>query len=360
MNDLRFNDETAICILACAAAINQDLYRLIDLLNEQTRILKRLLGKRPRPTTNERRVLAVLARDIERRILEAQELIVTVDTFRRWHRHLVAATYTAKRRGRPPLSRQTEALIVRMALDNPHWGEDSIRDRMVDLGYDISDRTISNVLRRHGIPPSPQRRRTNNWQRFLAAHWPNLAAIDFATFEVPNGNGRTTRHHALYAMRLATRKVSLIGVTDHANGDWMLNMARAMSDPEEGFLKGMNYVIMDRDPMFTGQVRACFRSIGCKSKVLPPHSPDLNAYIERFIGTVRREIGRAIIPLSSEHLRHCLAEHIAYYNHERNHQGLDGHRFPVPLHDHDSRSHGEIVCGSRLGKTLNFYYREAV
>ncbi|MBA3845900.1 MAG: hypothetical protein H0X45_04570 [Planctomycetes bacterium] len=73
------SDETAICILACAASINQHLYRLIDLLNDQTRVLKRLLGKRPRPTTNECRALAVLAHDIDRQVLAAQELIVSSD-----------------------------------------------------------------------------------------------------------------------------------------------------------------------------------------------------------------------------------------------------------------------------------------
>ena len=244
---------------------------------------------------------------------------MTVDTFRRWHRQLIARTYTAKRRGRPRLARSTEGLIVRMALDNPHWGEDSIRDRMKELGFDLSDRTVSAVLKRNGLPPAPQRRSTNDWQHFLAAHWPHLMAMDFATFEVPNGHRRTTRHHALYAIRLQTREVRLIGLTDSADGDWMLNMARALTDPETGLLNGMRYVIMDRDPLFTKQVRSCFRSIGCRPKVLPPHSPDLNAYIERFIGTVRTEIGHQIIPLSTEHLRHALAEHIAYYNHERNH-----------------------------------------
>ena len=91
-------------------------------------------------------------------------------------------------------------------------------------------RTIANVLRRHGIPPAPQRAKTNDWQRFLEAHWPHLAALDFATFEVPNGQGRTQRHHALYAIKFATREVRLVGVTEHANGAWMLNMARTLTD----------------------------------------------------------------------------------------------------------------------------------
>jgi hypothetical protein len=156
------------------------------------------------------------------------------------------------------------------------------QDSLADLGIAISDRTVSNVLRRNGIPPAPRRRMTNDWRRFLAAHWPHLAAIDFATFEVPDGRGRTTRHHALYAIRLATREVRLVGITDQADGAW------------------------------------------------------------------------------TESLAHSLREHVAYDNRDRNHQALDGHRSPAPVHDRPSNAHGTIVCRSRLGKTLNFYYREAV
>ncbi len=138
----------------------------------------------------------------------------------------------------------------------------------------------------------------------------------------------------------------------------MLNMARQLVQ-DDGFLVGMRYVIMDRDPLFTGQVQACFNSIGCRPKVLPPHSPNLNAYIERFIGTVRREIGRHVLPLSTEILTRSLREHVAYYNHERNHQALPIHRAPVPIHGRPLNAHGPIVCCSRLGKTLNYYYRDA-
>lgn len=291
--------------------------------------------------------------------MRAQELIVTVDTFQRWHRQLIAVTYSAKRIGRPRLDLKTEALIVQMANENPTWGEDSIRDRLAELGITVTDRTISNALRRHGIPPAPQRAKTNNWSRFLEVHWPHLAALDFATFDVPHGN-RTERHHALYAIKVATREVRLVGMTDRADGAWMLNMARTLTDPDAGFLKNMTNVIMDRDPLFTAQVRTCFAGVGCKPKVLPPRSPNLNAYIERLIGTVRREVGRKIIPLSTDHLCFVLREHIAYYNHERNHQGLSSHQIPIPAHVRNLRASDPVKCRSRLGKTLNFYYRQAV
>lgn len=146
MSNPIINDETALLIISCAASIHQQLYLVIDLLNEQARVLKRLIGKRIRPTNDERRRLAALARRLDRRILEAQVLIVTVDTFRRWHRQLIAATYSAKRTGRPRLDAKTEALIVQMANENPTWGEDSIRDRLAALGIAITDRCAPHVI----------------------------------------------------------------------------------------------------------------------------------------------------------------------------------------------------------------------
>ena len=246
-----------------------------------------------------------------------------------------------------------------MATDNPHWGEYSIRDRLADLGIAVSDRTVTAVLRRNGIPPAPQRSKGNDWQRFISSHWPHLAAIDFATFEVPSGN-RTKRHHALYAMRVATREVRLLGVTEHADGGWTLNRLREAAMCDVGFLNNMNVVIMDRDPLFTNLVKSRLASAGCQPKVLPPRSPNLNAYIERFIGTVRREIGRQIIPLSTAHLETTLHEHIGYHNHERNHQGLSGHPIPIPLRDREVNPAHPVQCRSRHGKTLNYYYRAAI
>lgn len=359
MPDPFLSDETALLIVSCAAAIHQDLYCLVDLLNEQARILKRLVASRGRLSNDDRRRLAVLAQKLDRKVLERHELLVTVDTFRRWFRRLIAATYTSHRRGRPRLNPETERLIVRMATDNPGWGEDAIRDRLAHLDIHVSDRTVSNVLRRNGVPPAPQRTPTNDWKRFLDAHWPHLAALDFATFEIPDVRGKTQRVHALYAMKPATKEVRLAGISDRANGEWMLNCARALTDPDTGFLKDSTAVIMDRDPLFIHPAKACFASIGCRPKVLPPHSPNLNAFIERFIGTVRREIGHHIIPLSLDHLEHVLREHLAYYNHERTHQGLPGHSIPIPTHDRVSNQRAPICCRSRLGKTLNFYHREA-
>ncbi len=135
--------------------------------------------------------------------------------------------------------------------------------------------------------------------------------------------------------------------------------ARNMTDCEHGFMKDKKFCIMDRDPVFTKVFRSTLKGAGIQPIRLPPKSPNLNAYMERFIGTVRRELPPDFIPQSESHLRWALQEHLTYYNHERNHQGLDGHVIPFPkqINEH---SKGRVVKTSRLGNRLNYYFRAAV
>jgi hypothetical protein len=122
MQDEEINAHTAMLVLACAGAINQQLYRLIDLMNVQIKVYKCLLRKRPRLVDEERCQLAAIAHELERKTLEMAETIVTVDTFRRWYREKIARKYTAKRRiGRPRIDPEIENLIVRLAKENPHF-----------------------------------------------------------------------------------------------------------------------------------------------------------------------------------------------------------------------------------------------
>ncbi|MDA3960247.1 MAG: integrase core domain-containing protein [Planctomycetota bacterium] len=352
--------ESAALIIACAAAIHQDLYRLIELQNEHIRVLKRIVGKPARATDPEKRRLAVRSQVLSRAILAMAETIVSVDTFRRWHRTLIANTYTSHRRGRPRVHREIEALVCRLARENPAWGCRTIADRMGDLGHAISHQTVATILKRNGLPTAPERERATDWQAFIEAHWPGLVAIDFATWEVPSTDTRRTqRHHAFYAIRVATREVRLLGVTDRADGAWVTQCCRTITDVEEPFMDGVTTIIHDGDPLYTTAARTCLGSDGRRLEQIAPGSPWCNGFIERFIGTTRREVGRRIIPFSGDILERCLREHVSYYNHVRTHQGLDSRRIPRPLHDRFSASDGEVIRRSLLGNTLGYYTREA-
>ena len=361
MENELINNENDLLVVACAGAINQELHLLIELLNKEIQILKSYIGNNLKLKKDEKRLLDAMSRDLERRILRLSEHIVTIDSLRRWYRELIAITYSTKKRGRPRTTKNVEELVCKLATQNPHWGEDSIRDRIILLGFEITDRTVSNILKRNGIPPAPEREKTNDWDQFLEDHWPGLYAIDFATFEIPDDVGnRTHRCHALYAIKLETREAKLLGVRSHADGKWVTQMARNECN-EFGFFHDATDIIMDRDSLYCHNFQEVLRTTGITAKILPAQSPNLNAYIERFIGTVRREVCRNYIPLSEDRLRNRLEEHVKYYNQERNHQSLGDNLMPdLKIYDTNKDNTGPIKRRSRVGKVLNYYYREAI
>jgi hypothetical protein len=136
---------------------------------------------------DQRRRLAVKGKVLGRKVLAQIGALVTPDTILRWHRLLVAKKwdYSARRKktpGRPPLSDEILELVVRLAKENPRWGYDRIQGALANLGHDISDTTVGNVLKEHGVEPAPDRQR-QTWKTFLQAHWDVLAAIDFTAVD---------------------------------------------------------------------------------------------------------------------------------------------------------------------------------
>jgi transposase len=198
MNDKCTTIETVFFVIAAAGVMNQQLYRMVELQSRQIGVLKGLLGKRPRVAVADRRVLARMADEIDRHVLDLSEHIVSVDSLRRWYRELTAATYTAKKRGRPPLNNEQKELVIRLATENPDWGEDTIAQRMRELGHDVSDRTVGRLLKTAGIPPAPERQRqqANDWSAFIEDNFAHVVAVDCATWEVPDPAAKRTRRCA--------------------------------------------------------------------------------------------------------------------------------------------------------------------
>jgi len=137
----------------------------------------------------------------------------------------------------------------------------------------------------------------------------------------------------------------------------MRSIARNLTDAEHGFLNGSRYRIHDRDPLFTDAFRDLLRTSGVKTVKLPARSPDLNAYAERFVRSIKSECLAQIIPLGERHLRETVREFTAHYHAERNHQGLENRLIEEPR---DPPPYDGVVARrDRLGGVLNFYYRAA-
>jgi putative transposase len=135
----------------------------------------------------------------------------------------------------------------------------------------------------------------------------------------------------------------------------MVQVARNLTDATDGFLRNARYLIHDRDPMFTEQFVRTLKAAGVTTVQLPARSPNLNAFAERWVRSLRQECLRRVVPLGVRHLRKLVAEYVEHYHLERNHQGL-GNKLIVPA---SINGRGRVVRRERLGGILSFYYRDA-
>ena len=349
----------AFLLLLVSGWVNRQQQAVIDYLLEENRVLRAVNGaRRLRLTDHQRRRLAVKGQILGRRRLAAVAGIATPDTILRWYRRLVAKKYDgskARGPGRPNTTSDIASLVVRMATENPTWGYTRIHGGLRHLGHDIARNTIKAILKDHGIEPAPERRTKTPWKTFLAAHWDGLAAADFFTVEVLTISG-LVRYTVLFVMRLKTRTVAIAGITRQPDGAWMTQVARNLTDAHDGVLRGVHALILDRDPLYTAAFRDLLRSSGVKPLLLPARSPNLNAFAERFIGSVRVECLARIVPLGETHLRHAIRAFVDHYHEERPHQGL-GNEMIAPETPSVGAAH--VRCRERLGGVLKFYYRAA-
>ena len=334
---------------------------LVDYLRTENQVLKESFGERRiRLNDDQRRRLAVHGKLLGRKTLATVATLVTPDTLLRWHRTLVAQkwNYSALRHqpGRPPIAEEIRHLVVRLATENPSWGYDRIQGALANLGHDISDTSVGNILRDHGIEPAPVRKRRTTWKTFLRAHWDVLGAIDFTTIEVWSSQGLIT-WYVLFVMELATRRVHFAGCTPNPDERWMKQIARNLTAVDEGFLVGKRYLLMDRDTKFSADFRGMLRDAGTKPVRLPPRSPNLNAQLERFWRSLREECLNRMIFFGEDMLRRSIVSYVGHYHRERNHQGL-ANRLIEPGEE-VGRTTGALQCHERLGGVLRYYYRLA-
>src|SRR5947199_6610954 len=298
---------------------------MIEYLREENRVLREQLGeRRVRFNDDQRRRLAAKAKGVGRRHLAEVATLVTPDTLLAWHRQLIAQKYDGSERrrpGRPRTRPELEALVVRMAEENRGWGYRRIKGALSNLKYKLARSTIAAILERHGIEPAPERNRRTTWKEFLTQHWELIVAADFFTVEVWTPKG-LKRFLVLFFLDLSSRKVEIAGVAASANGLWMSQIGRNVTDAVDGILNGKRYLIHDRDPLFTAEFQEILAGVGITSVKLPPQSPNLNAYAERFVRSVKESCLERLILFGENSLRTAAREFVAHYLRERHHQGL--------------------------------------
>jgi len=340
--------------------VNQKLLLQNEYLAAENRILRAHLPARVRLSDPERSTLAEIGKRLGRSALQQVACIAKPDTILAWYRRLIARKFDGSKfrtsPGRPRIQPQLEALIVRFARENSGWGYDRIAGAVANLGHSVSDQTVGNILCRYGIQPAPKRSQNTTWKDFIASHMAVLAGTDFFTVEVLTWRGLAT-YYVLFFIHLESRRVSLAGITRRPTEEWMLQMARNATDEVSGFLRGQQYLLPDRDTKFCAAFLDVLRSSGIRPLALPPKSPNLNAFAERWVGSLRQECLSKLILFGEASLRVALNEYLAHHHFERNHQGK-GNLLLFPSMDVPAKSR-TVRCRDRLGGLLKFYSRAA-
>jgi len=333
----------------------------IALLRHQLRLLLRRSSHPPRLSRWEQLTIAVLVAKLRRLGRGSRDrlartvLLVRPETVLKWHRALVRRKWTFRRRagGRPPLDAEVEALLLRLAKENPRWGYGRLQGELAKLGHTLGRSTVRDVLKRRRVPPAPVRgRRASTWGQFLARHRDVVLACDFFTVETVV----LKTLYALFFLEVGTRRVHLAGCTAHPTAAWVTQQARNLCWTLQEQGRSFRFLIHDRDVKFPAAFDRVFTDEGLHVIRTPYRAPNANAYAERWIRSARAECLDHLLIAGEAHLRRVLTEYVACYNEARPHQGL-AQRCPValppPVRD------GPVCRRDRLGGLLHDYYREA-
>jgi putative transposase len=211
-------------------------------------------------------------------------------------------------------------------------------------------------VKRNGIEPAPERSKRTRWSTFLQAHWKVFATSDFFSVEVWTMRGLVTQY-VLFVISLSDRVVHIAGITTRPDETWMMQVGRNLVDADGGALALKSYLIVDRDAKYTERFKNLVKESETEIIRLPPMSPNLNAYAERFVRSIKDECLGRMIFFGEASLRRAISEFVMHYHAERNHQGL-ANRLIRPQ-SQQVASHSAIYRRQRLGGMLNYYYRAA-
>jgi len=273
--------------------------------------------------------------------------IVQPATVIRWHRDGFRRFWLkkgqAERVGRPDLDREVRSLIRKMSISNPTWGAPHIRSELAKVDVDLSRSTAAKYMVRHRKPPSP------TWRAFLDNHVKDLVSLDF--FVVPTATFRVL--FVLLSLDHDRRRVLQFNVTSNPSAEWTAQQV-AQAFP---FDTAPRYLLRDRDGIFGKYFRHRIKNLGIKEVLTAARSPWQNPYVERLIGSIRRECLDHTIVLNEQHLRRILRRHFEYYHRSRCHLLLDGDAPESrPLQGPES---GQVIELAEVGGLHHRYVREA-
>lgn len=310
-------------LVAARRADDRDKDVQILVLRHQVRLLQRRQPRPPRLTRGEQLTLAVLTTALARLTagprsqLDQYLLLFKPDTILNWHRALVRRKWTFRRMhtgGRPTIPAEVEGLILRLARENPRWGYRRIQGELGKLGHAVSASVVRATLRRHRVPPAPQRRGATTWRDFVQSHKDQLLACDFFTIETL----WLKTLHVLFFIEVGMRRVHLAGCTAHPTASCRVQ-ARQLAWTLQEAGTSPRFLIHDRDAKFPPSFDTVFATENVEVIRTPFRAPTANAYAERWVRTVRAECLDHLLVVNEAHLRRVLAVYVTHYDEARPH-----------------------------------------
>jgi len=313
-------------------------------LRQQLAVLNRH-GLRPRLWRSDRIFWLLLSRYW----VDWKEALVIVkpDTVLRWHRKRFASYWARlsgqNGSGRPGKDREIRDLVRKMAKSNPFWGAPRLHGELLKLGIDISERTVSRWMPRRTNPPS------QGWRAFLDNHVSELVSIDFLT--VPTATFRVL--FVLIVLAHDRRRIVHFNVTEHPSAEWTAQqMVEAFCNGESP-----HYLMRDRDGVYGSTFRDRVKALDIEEVVIAPHSPWQSPYVERVIGTLRREVLDHVVVLGEAHLRRIVRSYVSYYHGARTPLALEKDA-PEPRCVQPPKE-GRVIEISEVGGLHHRYERRA-
>ena len=341
-----------------ASATDRELAKYVEYLKHENKILRARLPKQVHTTYEERETLLKYGKLIGRAI---EELITVVSpaTFYRWVR--------AERDGKPKPKnpkggqrkpKELRELVLTIAAETG-FGLTRIIGELRKLGITkISRQTVRNILKEHGIDPSPDRT-SDSWADFLKRHGETLWGCDF--FSVKSVTEKGIRDlYVLVFLCLETREAIVTESTEHPNSAWVCQQTEWFIEQTKDREKSPEMILHDGDVKFTKDFTTTIKNAGMKTNRLPKGSPNLNGRCERFVGTIRWECVDKFIVFGKRHLDYLISEFVSYYNHHRAHMERE-HLPPIreAPHEVETLPLDQIEVRSHVGGLVRSFHRKA-
>jgi putative transposase len=326
----------------------------ILILRHQVGVLQRRQPRRPKLDWADRALLATLLGLIPKARRQGLRLLVTPDTIVRWHRDIVRRPWAARsmrgRTGRPTTRRNIQALVRRLARENPGWGYRRIHGELAGLGIKVAASTVWEILKASGI--NPGRRQTGpTWSQFLRSQAEAILACDFFTVDLLDG----TQAYVLAVIEHATRRIRILGITLHPTGEWTTQQARNLIMDLGERADQVKFMIRDRGSDFTTAFDAILADAGIRTVLCNIQTPRMNAIAERWIGGCRRELLDRTLIWNQAHLRRILSDYETHHNQHRPHRSLNGAAPLKPLPEPVDLDLHRIRRRAQVGGLINEY-----